>query len=454
MNRVACFGDSLPEVSAMRSAVEWRADGWKPRFFTIWSGQIFSLLGSQLVQFSLVWWLTLQTGSGTVLAMATMAAVIPQVALGPFVGTLVDRWDRRRTMILADSAIAAVSAALAVLFVLGIVEPWHIYLVMFARSVGGGFHWPAMRASTTLMVPEQHYGRVAGLNQSLQGGVNIVSPLIGALLVAVLPMQGILAIDVATAAVAVLPLLVLRIPQPLRAESGKVRSFYEDLAEGFRFVASWRGLLATIGIAAFLNFLLSPAISLLPLIVTQHFHGGAIHLAGLEMGMGAGVVLGGLLLAIWGGFRRRMVTAMVGVVLLGLATMLLGVTPATLLPLAIGACVAAGIAQPIANGSIMAALQSSVPADLQGRVFTLVGSVAAGMMPLGLAIAGPLSDVVGPQAWFVAGGIAAVLLGLGALLLPSVVRLEERGEELARARQGAPLPSGEGEGPVIAEEFE
>ncbi len=215
----------------------WSSEAWKPLFFTIWGGQVFSLLGSRLVQFALVWWLTKTTGSGTVLATATMAAVIPGVALGPFIGPLIDRWDRRYVMIIADTLIALSTACLAVLFALGLAEIWHIYVIMFARSVGGAFHWPSMQASTTLMVPKQHYSRIAGLNQSLQGVANIVGPLLGALLLEFLPMQGVLAIDVLTAAIAVTPLLFIAIPRPRAI--GQVRaSFLRDLREGFRFVAS------------------------------------------------------------------------------------------------------------------------------------------------------------------------------------------------------------------------
>lgn len=146
----------------MRRAIAWDAALWKSRFFTLWGGQAFSLLGSQLVQSALVWWLTVQTGSGTVLAMATMAAVIPQVVLGPFAGALVDRWDRRRIMIVADSAIAAASIFLAALFALDMVRVWHVYLILFLRAVGAAFHWPAMRSSTTLMIPKEHYKRAQG----------------------------------------------------------------------------------------------------------------------------------------------------------------------------------------------------------------------------------------------------------------------------------------------------
>lgn len=127
---------------------------WAPRFFTIWGGQAFSLFGSALVQFALIWWLTQETGSATVLATATLFGLLPQIILGPFSGPLIDRWSRRLVMIFADAGIALATAVLAYLFWAGLVEPWQVYAVLFIRSAGGAFHWPAMQASTTMMVPE------------------------------------------------------------------------------------------------------------------------------------------------------------------------------------------------------------------------------------------------------------------------------------------------------------
>lgn len=163
-------------------------DKWKAPFFTIWTGQQVSLIGSSLVQFAIVWWLTKTTGSATVLATATLVAMLPQIVIGPFSGALVDRFSRRWVMILADGATALSSVVLAYLFWANVVAIWHVYLIMAFRSIGGGFQWPAMSASTALMVPEQHLTRVAGLTQTMQGVTNIVSPPLGAILLALLPM--------------------------------------------------------------------------------------------------------------------------------------------------------------------------------------------------------------------------------------------------------------------------
>ncbi len=192
------------------------AADWKRRFFTIWTGQAVSLFGSTLVQFALVWWLTKETGSATILATATLVALLPQIFLSPIAGALIDRWNRRRVLIIADGAIALFSLGLAVLFLLGKEQVWQIYVIMFIRSLGGAFHWPTMQASTSLMVPDSQLSRVAGLNQALQGAMSIVAPPLGALLLSALPMYGIILIDVVTACFAITPLFFIPIPQPVK----------------------------------------------------------------------------------------------------------------------------------------------------------------------------------------------------------------------------------------------
>lgn len=403
-------------------------------FFVVWGGQAFSLLGSQLVQFSLVWYLTQRTGSATILAFATMMAILPQVFLSPVAGALVDRWNRRYVMMAADGLIALATILLAALFAFDAVQVWHIYLLMFIRAAGGAFHWPAMQASTSLMVPEKHLSRIAGLNQALFGAMQIIAPPLGALLLGVLPMQFILSIDVVTAALAIGPLFFILIPQPERdpaAEGADATSVLSDMADGFRFVWGWPGLFIIIIMAALINLLANPAFSLLPILVTDHFGGEAAQYATIESLFGVGMIIGGLLLSTWGGFKKRIVTAALALILMGIGTAVMGVTPANLFALAIASFILVGIANPIANGSLFATLQTVVPPDKQGRVFTLVLSGATAMSPIGLAIAGPVADAIGVQFWYVIAGAAIVLMGIAMFLIPAVYRLEDQFAEAA-----------------------
>jgi DHA3 family macrolide efflux protein-like MFS transporter len=397
-------------------------------FITVWVGQVFSLLGSELVQFSLVWWLTSSTGSATVLALATMMAVLPRIFVSPIAGTLVDRWNRRHVMMLADALSGLTIVALALLFAFDAVQVWHVYAAMFVRAACGAFHWPAMQASTTLMVPEEQLARVAGLNQALQGMGSIVAAPMGAMLLRIAPMQGVLAVDVVTALLAIAPLFFIAVPQPERsrvAGQDTSTSLVADLRAGVRFLRDRPGLLLVVAVAVLVNALVFPAISLQPLLVTEHFGGGATQMACLQSAFGIGMVAGGITLGAWGGFRRRSVTGLLALALNGMGLAVIGVTPSTGFPLAAGAMFFAWFMNPIANGALIAVLQSIVPAGMQGRVFTLLQSAAGVMIPLGLTIAGPLADALGVRTWFLIGGLGMAVLGAGALFVPAIRRLDD-----------------------------
>lgn len=408
-----------------------RPSKWQIPFFTIWTGQALSLIGSKVAQFALVWWLTQLTGSATVLATATMVAMIPQIVLGPLAGAYVDRWNRRVIMILADGLIALASLWLAYLFWSGAMQVWHVYAIMLVRALGEIFHWPAMEASTSLMVPEKHLSRVAGLNHALHGGLNIAGPPLGAMLLAALPLHSIMLTDLGTAMLAILPLFFVHIPQPQRSPTspkdsqGTKPSIWSDVREGLRYVWEWPGVLAVVGMAMVLNFVLTPVGSLVPLLVTQHFNGQALQLGWLESGWGIGVLLGGLLLSVWGGFRRRIHTSLMGLVLTGMGFTAMGLAPATAFWLAVGGFFVTGLANPLVNGPLSAVLQATVAPEMQGRVFTVLGSLTNAITPLSLAVAGPVVDVVGIRSWYVVGGILCTAMGLGAFFVPVIVNLEQ-----------------------------
>ncbi|UCC63221.1 MAG: MFS transporter [Anaerolineae bacterium] len=421
-------------------------------FFALWTGQVFSLLGSELVQFALVWWLTTTTGSATVLALGTMMAVLPRIFVSPIAGALVDRWNRRAVMIVADGLSALAVVLLAVLFALDRVQVWHIYALTFIRASAGAFHWPAMQASTTLMVPQKHLARVAGLNQVLYGLAPIVGPPLGALLIEALPIQGVLAVDVGTAMLAIAPLFFVHVPQPERApatDGAPQGSVIADLREGLRFLRGWPGMLMAMGIAMLVNLFLYPAMSLQPLLATEHFGGDALELAFLQSAFGVGTVAGGIALGVWGGFKRRTVTALSALALHGVGFFVAGMTPANGFPLAVGAMFFAWFTLAIASGSIIAVFQVAIPPNVQGRVFTLLQSGGGAMAPLGLAITGPLVDALGVRFWFVASGVAIAAISVGAFFVPAILNIEDRATAAAAPGKDEPAPVS-GDTPVVA----
>ena len=401
---------------------------WALRFIPLWVGQALSLLGSQLVQFAIIWYLTQETNSATTLAIASMMGLLPQVLLSPFIGTWVDRGNRRLILIAADAMVAIATLVLAILFAAGLIQVWQIYIVLFIRAVASGFHQSAFGASVVLLVPKEHLTRVQGFNQALYGGLNILSAPLGAFLLAVLPMQSILGIDVGTALFAISILLFIQIPQPERVMQTP-STFWQDFHAGFRYIMAWRGLVILLCLVMVINFFFSATEPLTPLLITNHFRGDAQQLGWWLSSFAAGNILGGLILGAWGGFKRKIVTAQLGLILTGLSTMVLGVVPSDLFWVGIAANVATGLLLPIINGSFGATLQAAIVPEMQGRVFAFILSAAMLVSPLALLIAGPFADVFGIQTWFLIAGISCTLMGILGFLSSDVMTMENRSKE-------------------------
>ena len=418
---------------AATNAPQEQSKSWIAPFFTVWGGQALSLVGSQVGGFALVWWLTKESGgSATVLAGMTLIAMLPQVFLGPFVGALVDRLNRRRVMIVADSLIALFSAGLAALAWLNVLEIWHVYVIMFMRALGGTFHYAAMQSSTSLMVPKSQLARVGGMNQTLHGVLNIITPPLGALLLELIPLHAIMGLDVVTAAFAVGPLLFIAIPQPRREAApvaagapSPVMTLLRDVGSGLAYIWQWTGLFIVLLMATVLNMTINPGFSLMPILVNKHFLAGALELGWLNSAWGLGVVAGGLTMSVWGGFKRKVDTSIFGLFGMGVGVILVGIAPQHGFWLAWAGMLLAGFMNPMVNAPFMAILQSAVAPEIQGRVFTAVGSLAGLASPLGMAIAGPVADWAGVQVWFLVGGIISLLMGGTMRLIPAVMQLED-----------------------------
>jgi DHA3 family macrolide efflux protein-like MFS transporter len=398
-------------------------DRWAPRFFTLWTGQALSLLGSQLVQFAIIWYLTTSTNSATTLALASMMGLLPQVLLSPFIGTWVDRGNRRFILIAADLTVAMATMLIVVLFATGRVETWHIFGVLFVRAVAGGFHESAFGASVVLLVPKEQLARAQGINQALYGALSIIAAPLGAYLLSVLPMQGILSIDVVTATIAITILLFIQIPQPIRKD-GVPSTFWQDFAEGFRYISAWRGLVIVLILAMVINFFFSATEPLTPLLITKHFQGGADQLALWLSLFAGGTIVGGLILGAWGGFKRKILTALTGLILTGLCTAGIGLVSGNMFIPALICNTILGLLLPIINGSFGATLQASITPEMQGRVFAFIRSAASLVSPLALVIAGPFADTFGIQPWFLIAGLSCTAMGIAGMFSSDVMKME------------------------------
>ena len=221
-------------------------------------------------------------------------------------------------------------------------------------------------------------------------------------------------------------------PQPSRepAEALGLKTVLSEMREGAVFVWRWKGLRIIMGMSMVINFLMNPAFSLLPLVVTNHFGGGAVELGWLQSANGVGMIAGGLLLGAWGGFKKRVVTAMASLIIGGVFIMVFSLMPPELFPVAVGCVFAFAVFNAMSNGTFFSSMQASIPPEMQGRVFTILMSLSGGMTPVGLAFAGPVSDSLGLFIWFRIGGVVLSLMGAAAFFIPAVMDLEEGVEQL------------------------
>ena len=394
-------------------------ESWKKTFAVIWSGQLASILSSEVVAYSIIFWMSLETGSAEVLALAAIAGMLPQSLLGPLVGVYVDRWDRKRTMILADSFIALCTLALTALFWLGAARMWHIYILLACRSAGSAFHIPAMQASVPLLAPASQLTRIAGVNQIIASLSSIAGPALGALLINLTSIGNILLLDVAGAAIACISLLCVRIRDTTRKPD-----LWREFREGFSAMHAIPGMGWFFTLAIVVWFFIMPVGVMFPLMTLQHFGGGAFEMSLIEIVWGGGALVGGAVMGARTYRVSRIVLVNLMYLVVGLSFALSGLlSPAGFLWFALFTA-AAGISSSVFNASFVSVVQTRIEAGMLGRVMSLYRSF--GLLPaaLGLLGTGFLAENVGLTTTFVVAGTIIVAVGAAGFFIPSVMRLD------------------------------
>ena len=392
-----------------------------------------SLFGSSLVRFALIWWLTIQTGSATTLATATIMTMIPLIVVSPFAGVLIDRWPRKAVLVVSDGLIALISALLALLFWLGVAEPWHVFVAMFLRAVGEAFHRPAMLATTPLMVRDSWLTRVAGMNRTLAGILQFVTPALGAILISLFNVAAVVAIDVVTATIAIVPLLLTAVPNPgekTKPVDRGINRFFREFSEGFTYIWSNHGIRYMTLAAMIWGIAAAGAPTFLPLLVTDRFAKGVAEIGLMHSLLGAAMIAGGIVLAAWGGFTRRIYTSVSGTLGLAIGGALIGLAPVGSYWVALIGISVIGFSLPIHGGPIGAIWQTVIPNELQGRFFSLTGSLMSLLGPITLAIAGPIADLYGVRLFYIIHPIGALLVAAIRIGVPSVRNLELSGDKV------------------------
>ncbi len=402
--------------------------GWRIRYWSVFAGQAVSLIGSALTQFVLLWWITDTTGSVSALATAGLVALLPQALLGPLGGTLADRWSRRAIMIGADLVSAVCMVVLIALFLSGSVELWHLYVMMFIRSAMQAFQQPAATASTAMLVPATFLGRAAGLNQSLTGIMTVAAAPLGALAISLMPIGYALAIDVATAVLGIVPLLIFAIPQS-RASSDSGPNLWREFREGLDLVWNNPGLRRMYGLLGAIVLIVMPSFTLVPLLVKEHFGGAAPQVALIESIGGMGMVAGGLLVAAISP-KRHVLWVLWGFAISCLSLALTALAPAQMFPVAVTMWAISGVTYIAGNAPFTALLQSIVPNHLQGRVLSLLATIMGLASPIGLAIATPLGEWIGVRWLFVTLGLLGAVVSLLGFVSPVLRRMNHASDDV------------------------
>jgi len=405
--------------------MQTRNDGWLRTFLIIFTGQTFSLLGSSAVNFALVWWLTAETGSASILAYASIAAILPQALLGPIAGPFIDRWDRRLTMIVADLMIAATSVWLLLAFAEGTPSVSVIMVVIALRSAGAAFHTPASQAAVPMYVPSDQLMRVAGWNFFMSSGVAMAGPILGAFLMAATSISTVMAVDIVGASIAVASLLVVRIPNPERAESESGRiDFVTEFADGWRELVRYRGLFDLTLVLAMVTLLYMPLNALFPLMTFSHFNGDVAAASYVEVAFGAGMLVGSMAIGVMSQRFSGVRLIGAGILLVGCTLALSGMLPSSAFWAFVMLCVVMGFSVPLFGAPITALFQGLIDPAKLGRVMSLYMTIAMLMAPIGLMVAGPLAEQVGVARWFTISGVLIAVMGLVAWSLPAVRALD------------------------------
>jgi DHA3 family macrolide efflux protein-like MFS transporter len=391
--------------------------GWKKKVSVFLVGQTVTTFGSLLVQYALLWHLTLTTKSGVVLALAAVFGFLPQAVVSIFAGVWADRVNRKVMIILSDSTIALATLVLAFFMLSGVDDLWLIFLVMAVRSVGAGIQMPAISALIPQIVPTDKLMRVNGINSSVQSSLLIIGPVAAAGIYSTFSLAAILFVDVVTAVIGLSLLATIAVPTLSRAASDDKPSYFTDLREGLKYIFS-HDLVRWVMVIYSIVFLLVVAPSnLSPLMLVRTFGDDVWLLTILELSFGIGMVAGGALMAIFGSKADRL-GMMVGTsILFGVLAVVMGFTTNLILFYTLFFLI--GLAVPAFSTSSMTLLQETVEPERQGRVFGFVGIVMAVAMPIGMAVLGPLADIVSVEILLIATGAITVLIAVVAVLLPA-----------------------------------
>jgi DHA3 family macrolide efflux protein-like MFS transporter len=386
------------------------------RFGVVWIGQFVSLLGSAMTWFALTIWAYQVTGQATALALIGFFSFGPAILLSPIAGAFVDRWDRKRVLVLSDLSAGLATLVILVLYATGRLEMWHLYVVGLCEGVFQAFQYPAYSAAVTMMLPKEQYARAGGMVELAGSASGILAPMLAGALLGAIGVAGIMAIDLVTLLFAVATLLRVRVPQPPPSQEGRAArgSIWKESTYGLRYIVERRGLLGLQLLFAGGNLADYGGFVLFAPMILARTGSSELVLGSVQSAGAAGALVGGLLLSIWGGPKRRIHAVLLGWGLASLGMVLMGLGRSPIVWIAAGFFYT--LFEPIVDGADQAIWQAKVAPDVQGRVFGTQLLISHATLPVAMLLAGPLADHLFEPAMMPGGSLAGTygwLVGVG-----------------------------------------
>lgn len=386
-----------------------RYDNWKRKTAKFLIAQTISLFGSSLVQYAIIWYITLITASGSIMTIATICGYVPQMIISMFAGVWLDRHSRKKLIIAADSLIACSTGLIAILFLMGYQEIWLLFILLIIRSMGTGVQTPAVNAFLPQIVPKDNLMKVNGINSMLSSITIFLSPAVSGLLLTITSIELTFFIDVITAFIGVG--ITLTISEIKKEEEKKIqRNMLQDIKEGMHYLQNHKPIKQQLIYIMIVAILISPAAFLTPLLVSRAFGQEVWKLTVSQMVFSFGAIAGGALISIWGGFQNRRDTIIAATIFYGMMMIGIGIAPIYGVYLLFNGLI--GISMPCYNAPVQVFFQENVEEEMQGRVFGMLQIANACALPFGTVLFGPLADIISVQTILILTGIVVVLYAI------------------------------------------
>lgn len=382
---------------------------WKNSIIRFLGAQTISLFGSSIVQYAIVWYITLTTSSGKMLTLSTLCGFLPQIMVSLFAGVWIDRYNRKSMVMLSDTVIAVSTLMLAVSFLMGDKNIWMLFVVLVIRSAGTGIQTPAVNAIIPQIVPIEYLMKVNGINSTLSSMIMFISPAVSGAVLSIASLEATLFIDVITAiaGVGITSTIYIK-PYVKQIQNGN--SHLEEIKKGFNYLKENRFIKRLLIFQLLILFIISPSAFLTPLMVSRTFGPEVWRLTASEMTYSFGMIIGGLLIASWGGFKKKLHTTLMAGAFYGLLMIGLGAAPVFIIYLICNTLI--GVTSPCYNAPITVTIQEKVVPEMHGRIFSFMQIATSCALPLGMVLFGPLADIMKVQTLLLASGAIAVAVSV------------------------------------------